>query len=57
VLGVGRERAEGLVRKPEKKYAYAPAPPRATSTATATSGIQSLRDIDLMIRPAACCRL
>jgi hypothetical protein len=51
-LGVGRERADGLVRRPEKKYAKAPALPRATNATTATSGIQSFRDIDPIIHLA-----
>jgi hypothetical protein len=35
----------GLVRKPEKKYAYAPTDPSTTNATTETTGIQTLRDI------------
>ena len=52
-LGEARAREGGLVRNPEKKYAYAPPPPSTKSAARAAIGIHSLRDMSKIVHQPA----
>jgi hypothetical protein len=48
-LGEASANDGGLVRKPEKKYAYPPSDPSATNATTEAIGIQTLRDMLLIV--------